>query len=122
MSTSPSIRDEQLRSIFAQVAPQIDSALVSRYGLPRQGADRVQQELFAWFHRLCRRPGAPASAQFLRPQLISMACRFGHIYWAARAEGEHPNNEAVRRSLSLGPELVAVEIENAIGSRDDARK
>ena len=103
--------------MFAQVAPQIDSALVSRYRLPQPEAERLGQELFHWFHRLCRRPGTPTSAKLLRPQLLSMACRVGHVYWTARGNAEGEHDEIVRRSLALGPEIIAIEIENGLSDR-----
>lgn len=119
MATNLPTRDDEIRSAFALVAPQIDSVLISRYTLPRQEAQRIEQELFAWFHRLCRRSGAPVSAHLLRPQLISMACKVGHIYWSGRAEAGDGLGDAVRRNLALGPELVAIEIEKGIGEREE---
>jgi len=122
LATNLPNRDEEIRSVFAQVAPQIDIVLISRYTLPRQEAQRIEQELFAWFHRLCRRSGAPISAHLLRPQLISMACKVGHIYWSGRGQAGEGLDDAVRRSLALGPELVAIEIEKGIGEREGEKR
>jgi hypothetical protein len=118
LSTSFPNREEEIRWIYAQLAPQIDNALVARYRLPRSEAERVGQELYEWFHRLCRRPGMSSSPKLLRPQLLSMACRVGHVYWSGQGGLDNRDlDDTVRRSLALGPEIIAIEIENGLNER-----
>ena len=106
-------REGRVRSILSGTSQLIDSALVIDYGVPSDEAFRLEQELFTWFDRLSRRPGVPESWQALRFHLISMTCKIGHIYWSGRI-GEHPTDERVKRSLALGPEIIAIEMEKRL--------
>jgi hypothetical protein len=110
-------REGRVRSILSGTSQLIDSALVIDYGVPSDEAFRLEQELFTWFDRLSRRPGVPESWQALRFHLISMTCKIGHIYWAGRI-GEHPTDERVKRSLALGPEVIAIEMEKRLGTAE----
>jgi hypothetical protein len=105
---------EELREIVEKTFPLVVSALLSQYQLPRDDATRLQQELFEWFDRLCRRPGTPSSVSTLRLQLISMTCKVGHIYWVGRLGAELPKNETLKRALALGPDIIAFELEERI--------
>jgi hypothetical protein len=49
----------------------------------------------------------------LKPHLIMMACQAAHVYWSGKLSGVTPVNEDVRRSLTLGPQQIAVELEKA---------
>jgi len=111
-------RELRVRSILSKTSRLIDSALVLDYGVPSDEALRLEQELFTWFDRLSRRPGAPESWQALRFHLISMTCKVGHIYWSGRI-GELPSDERVKRSLALGPEIIAIEVERRIEPADE---
>lgn len=115
----PSKRDQEVAALFYGALEVVDSTLTSLYGVPQEDAARLEQELFAWFDRLSRRPSSPESVRALRPHLISMTCKVGHVYWMGKADVERPRDEAVRRSLALGPEIIAVELENRLNSRAD---
>lgn len=40
-----------------------------------------------------------------------MACRAGHVYSVSRLEEVLSNDERLQRSLTLGPEIIAIEVE-----------
>ena len=103
-------RERRVHSIISKTSKLIESTLVSDYGVPREEARRLEQELFLWFDRLSRRPGVPESRRVLRSHLISMTCKVGHVFWSAHL-GEEPKDERVRRVLALGPEVIAIELE-----------
>ena len=103
-------RDARVSSILSGTSRLIESTLTLDYGVPREEALRLEQELFVWFDRLARRPGVPESQKGLRSHLISMTCKVGHIYWCGRI-GDVPTDERVKRSLALGPEIIAIELE-----------
>jgi hypothetical protein len=105
--------DKTVDLIIASDARYIEMTLVSDYGLPREEAARLTKELCEWFDRLARRPGTPAAHQSLRYQLISMTCKVGHVYWTGKGV-EQPSNETVRRTLALGPEIIAFEVEKRL--------
>src|SRR5215813_1218851 len=107
-------REREVRSIIAKASRLIESALEREYGVPHEEALHLEQELFTWFDRLSRRPGVPESQRALRSHLISMTCKVGHVYWSGRV-GENPSDERVKRSLALGPEIIAIEIEKQLG-------
>lgn len=109
-----SSREEEVRLVLARTFAVVQSTLVYDYGLPPEEAARLSQELFEWFDRLTRRPGTPTSIQGLRTQLISMTCKVGHVYWAAKTDSEQPADETVRRTLTLGPDVIAYELEKRI--------
>jgi hypothetical protein len=47
-----------------------------------------------------------------------MACHAGHTYWSSKAADEIPADNSVKRSLNLGPERVAAELEKAVEERE----
>jgi hypothetical protein len=112
----PPKRDQAVAALFERALEVIDSTLTSLYGVPNADASQLEQELFEWFSRLARRPSSPDSVRALRPHLISMACKVGHVYWMGKPVAEQPKNETVRRSLALGPEIIAVELEARLTS------
>jgi hypothetical protein len=103
-------RERRVRSIISRASRLIESTLSHDYGVPREEALRLEEELFTWFDRLSRRPGVPESRRMLQSHLISMTCKVGHVYWSGRV-GETPSDERVKRALALGPEIIAIEIE-----------
>jgi hypothetical protein len=103
-------RDPRIRSIVSKASRLIESTLLTDYGVPREEALRLEEELFIWFDRLARRPGVPDSTKALRSHLISMTCKVGHVYWSGRHENV-PTDERVKRALALGPEIIAIELE-----------
>jgi|SRR5215813_5632091 len=107
-------RERRVRSIISTASRLIESTLTHDYGVPQDEAVRLEEELFTWFDRLSRRPGVPESLRVLRSHLISMTCKVGHVYWSGRV-GENPSDERVKRSLALGPEIIAIEIEKQLG-------
>jgi hypothetical protein len=99
---------------MANTSALIESTLVSAYGVPKEEAARLQQELFLWFHRLARRPGTSLSVQALRTHLLSMTCKVGHVFWMAKSGARKTENEKVKRTLALGPDIIASELEKQI--------
>ena len=95
--------------------PLIERALVSNYRLPPKEATEVEQRLYDWFQRFCRRPGS-RQPQSLRSELLLMACRAGHVYSVSRLEDLLSTDERLKRSLSLGPEVIAIEIERGLAA------
>jgi hypothetical protein len=102
-------------ALFRESLNVIDSTLMNLYGVPREDAKRLEEELLNWFDRFARRPGTSESIKNLRPHLISMACKIGHIYWFGKPANEQPQDENAKRSLALGPEIIAIEIEGRLG-------
>ncbi len=111
-------RRDEIDSIFGRVLPLIDSALVRHYRLCQDEAMEVEQSLYQWFHGFARRPGSPKSAEGLRPHLLLMACQAGHVYWSGKVVEESPRDESVKRSLALGPQEIAIEVETTVKRRE----
>lgn len=109
--------EQRVRVILANDAGFIEATLISDYGLPREEASRLTKELCEWFDRLARRPGTPTSQQSLRYQLIAMTCKVGHVYWTGKLD-QPPSNETVRRTLALGPEIIAFEVEQRLENNE----
>ena len=106
-----------MESVFGRVLPLIDRALVSNYRLAPSEARQVEAKLYEWFERFCRRPGSNRSIELLRSELVLMACRAGHVYSLAKIDSA--GDDGLQRSLTLGPEVIAIEIENGLSRRDD---
>jgi hypothetical protein len=51
-----------------------------------------------------------------------MTCKVAHVYWVAKSESELPKNEMLRRTLALGPEIIASELEKEIEDQELKRK
>jgi hypothetical protein len=100
-------------SVFGQILPLIERALVSNYRLPPRAASEVEQRLYDWFQRFCRRPGS-RRPESLRSELLLMACRAGHVYSVSQLEEFLASDELLKRSLTLGPEVIAIEIEKGL--------
>lgn len=120
MSDNLTSRRDEIDSIFGRVLPLIDSALVRHYRLSQDKAMEVEQSLYEWFHGFARRPGSPKSADGLRPHLLLMACQAGHVYWSGKVVEESPKDESVKRSLVLGPQEIAIEVETTVKRRETA--
>lgn len=103
--------------VFRRALPLIDRTLGREYGLASEEAADVERSLYVWFQAFVRRPGTPRSEGQLRPHLIMMACQAAHVYWSGRLSDAPPKNENVRRSLTLGPREVAIEIEKTDSGR-----
>ena len=113
-SMSPSSTgNKEAASVFGQILPLIEKALVTNYRLPPKEASEVEQRLYDWFQRFCRRPGS-RSPESLRSELLLMACRAGHVYSVSRLEDLLADDERLKRSLTLGPEVIAIEIERGL--------
>ena len=97
----------------------IERALVSNYRLPPREATEVEQKLYEWFQRFCRRPGGGRSPAALRSELLLMACRAGHVYSLSKLEDLLATDERLKRSLTLGPEVIAIEIERGLAKDPD---
>ena len=121
MSTDPVSRSAEAASVFRRSQEVIHSTLVSLYGISAEDAQQLEAELSAWFDRLSRRSGTPDSVQSLRPHLFSMVCKLGHVFWSARMDLSPPKDDLVKRSLFLGPDVMATEIETRFKSRAPQR-
>jgi hypothetical protein len=116
---NPTNRREEVERIFGRVLPLIDSALLQHYGLSRSEATEVEDCLHDWFHGFVRRPGTPCTLAQLRPHLLAMACNAGHVYWSGKIAAEVPLDGNVQRSLTLGPQRIAVELERTQEAREN---
>jgi hypothetical protein len=114
-------RADRVRSILTETARAVESTLLSYYALPADEAHKIEEELFLWFERLSRRPGVPDSFRDLRTHLLSMTCKVGHVYWIGKSDLELPKNEMLRRTLALGPEIIASELEKEIEDQESKR-
>jgi hypothetical protein len=117
-------KNKEAASVFGQILPLIERALVTNYRLPPREANEVEQRLYDWFQRFCRRPGS-RRPESLRSELLLMACRAGHVYSVSRLEDLLAQDDRLKRSLTLGPEVIAIEIEKCLDrskSRDPATK
>ena len=99
--------------------PLIDSALLQHYGLSRSEASEVEDCLRDWFYGFVRRPGTPCTLAQLRPHLLSMACNAGHVYWSGKIGEKVPLEGNVQRSLTLGPQRIAGELEKTQEAREN---
>jgi hypothetical protein len=113
MSSSLTGKNGEAASVFGQILPLIEKALVSNYRLPPKEATEVEQRLYDWFQRFCRRPGS-RRPESLRSELLLMACRAGHVYSVSKLEDLLSTDERLKRSLTLGPEVIAIEIEKGL--------
>lgn len=114
MSSPFSGNQKEAASVFGRILPLIERALVSNYRLPPKEATQVEQRLYEWFQRFCRRPGSARSLETLRSELLLMACRAGHVYSLSKLEDLLSTDERLKRSLTLGPEVIAIEIERGL--------
>jgi hypothetical protein len=105
--------NSEAATVFGQLLPLIEKALLSNYRLPPREANEVEQRLYDWFQRFCRRPGS-RGPESLRSELLLMACRAGHVYSVSRLEDLLSTDERLKRSLTLGPEIIAIEIEKVL--------
>ncbi len=119
MPGNPTNRREEVDRIFGRVLPLIDSALLQHYGLSRSEASEVEDCLRDWFYGFVRRPGTPCTLDQLRPHLLSMACNAGHVYWSGKIAEDVPLDGNVQRSLTLGPQRIAVELEKTLERREN---
>lgn len=113
MSSTFTGKNKEAASVFGQILPLIERALVTNYRLPPNEATEVEQRLYDWFQRFCRRPGS-RQPESLRSELLLMACRAGHVYSVSRLEDLLSEDERLKRSLTLGPEVIAIEIERGL--------
>jgi hypothetical protein len=116
MSSTFTGRNKEAASVFGQILPLIERALVTNYRLPPKAATEVEQRLYDWFQRFCRRPGS-RRPESLRSELLLMACRAGHVYSVSKFEEFLAEDERLKRSLTLGPEVIAIEIEKGLDKR-----
>lgn len=115
-------RDEEIALVFARALATIDTALTSLYGVPREDATKIEQGLLDWFRRYARRPGSSRPATSLRVDVITMACRAGHVYSVAQFDQQIQAPEVRERSLALGPDVIAKELIDVLEKRDKDRE
>ena len=58
----------------------------------------------------------------MRPHLILMTCQAGHVWWSGKPAESAPTDENVKRSLTLGPQQIAIELEKAIEKAKESEK
>lgn len=100
----------------------IRAALTAVYRVPPADSARLEGELLVWFDRLRRRPGAAPSVAALRMQLVSMACRVAHIYWTGQSGETPPADQRLERTLTLGPDVMAMELEARLAKKGSGGK
>jgi hypothetical protein len=115
-------RDEEIALVFARVLGTLDAALTSLYGVQREDATKIEQGLLDWFRRYARRPGSARPVGSLRTDLITMACRAGHVYSVAQFDQQAQSTDVRDRSLALGPEVIAKELLESIEKREKERE
>jgi hypothetical protein len=108
----------KIDQIFGRALPLVESALLQAYRLPPEDAGEMKRCLRDWFHGFARRPGSPSTEEGLMPHLMLMACQAGHVYWAGKLTDSTPADDAVKRSLTLGPYQIAIELESSIKGDD----
>jgi len=121
VSKNLSNRDKEIRAVFNLALPFIDSALLSQYRLPKEDASEVEQGLCEWFNRFSRRSGSPESAESLRGHLLLMTCHAGHVYWTGKLGSAPPEDERLNRTLTLGPRVIAIELEKRMEGKDPVK-
>jgi hypothetical protein len=118
MSSNPSSLSSEAAAVFGRIRPLIDAALVRQYRLPPAEAEEVRERLYDWFRRFCHRPGL-RSPEELEAELLLMACRAGHVYSSGQSNEGSVADHRVQRSLTLGPEIIAIEIQKGTPERED---
>jgi len=121
MSSEPSSRYVEIDRVFARSLPLIQTALIQEYRLSAQEAADIEQSLLEWFRGFSRRPGSPPSAEALRGHLLSMTCQAGHVYCSGRL-GTSAVDQRLQRALTLGPQQIAIEIEEQAKAKDPDNK
>jgi hypothetical protein len=111
MASNPMARQEEIDRVFTRSLPLLESALTQEYRLTPREAAEIQQSLLEWFRGFARRPGSPNSVEALRRHLLSMTCQAGHVYCSGRLGASSANDERLQRALTLGPQQIAIEIE-----------
>lgn len=111
MSSEPTSRYLEIDRIFARTLPLVQVALIQEYKLSAQEAAEIEQSLLEWFRGFSRRPGSPQSTSALKHHLVSMTCQAGHVFCSGRMLATRPVDERLQRALTLGPQQIAVEIE-----------
>jgi len=48
-----------------------------------------------------------------------MACNAGHVYWSGKIAEDVPLDGNVQRSLTLGPQRIALELEKTLERREN---
>ena len=111
MASEPTSRYADIDRVFARTLPLLQSALTQEYRLTAQEASEIEQSLLEWFRGFSRRPGSPQSAASLRRHLLSMTCQAGHVFSSGRLGALGAPDERLQRALTLGPQQIAIEIE-----------
>jgi hypothetical protein len=111
MASEPTGRYAEIDRIFARTLPLVQTALLQEYRLSAREAADIEQSLLEWFRGFSRRPGSPPSAEALKRHLLSMTCQAGHVYCSGKVGGSPIVDERLQRALTLGPQQVAIEIE-----------
>lgn len=110
-----SLPDAEVERLFAGASPLIEATLTQHYRLPPEEALELKLRLRDWFHRFSRRAGSDRGTTALQTELLLMACRAAHVLATSRSE-EPPHDDLLHRTLVLGPEVVAIEIQK--GTRE----
>lgn len=108
-SRSPKL-DEEAESVFRESKDLIREALTRHYRVEEREALSLEADLRDWFHRFCRRAGAPPPRDS-RHTLLLMACVFGRGYQRYAIEtGVRAFDERLDRVLRRDPAEVAREV------------
>jgi hypothetical protein len=118
MSSEPTSRYAEIDRVFTHALPLVQIALVQEYRLSAQEASEIEQSLLEWFRGFSRRPGSPQTPESLRRHLLSMTCQAGHVFCSGRLGTVKSLDERLQRALALGPQQIAVEIEQQALRKD----
>ena len=115
MSSEPTSRFAEIDRLFARTLPLVQTALIQEYRLSALEASEIEQSLLEWFRGFSRRPGSPQTSEALRHHLLSMTCQAAHVFSSGRLGGLS-GDPRLQRALTLGPQQIAIEIEEQLGS------
>lgn len=112
MSDELSKRIAEADRIFGHFLPRVESVLKTRYAFPPEYLTEMEECLRVWFRAFARRPGSLATEEGTLSQVFLMACNAGQVFWAA--QDEVPADEDLKRSLTLGPYQIMIELEHEL--------
>jgi hypothetical protein len=118
MSSEPTSRYAEIDRVFTRALPLVQIALLQEYRLSAQEASEIEQSLLEWFRGFSRRPGSPQTPESLRRHLLSMTCQAGHVFCSGRLGTVKSLDERLQRALALGPQQIAIEIEQQALRKD----
>jgi len=104
----------EIRTVFQETLQLIHIALVAHYGLQESEAVELEQDLYLWFVRFCRRPGNESPRQ-ARSFLLVACCQFAREYQRyVIGSGVRSSDEKLNRLLDREPADVAKDFSKSL--------